>query len=217
MLDRVTVLLVEDHAVVREGTREILARDPDIEVVGEAADGLAAVSMSRDLRPDLLLLDLGLPVLTGIEVIRRVRLLDEPPAVLVLSAYDDTDYVRAALEAGATGYLPKTTHGKDLLATIHAVARGEVVLDPEIARRVLAWPPSGAVGALSERELNVLQQAATGARTKEIAADLGLSVRTVESHLTSIFNKLRVDTRAEAIAKASARGLLRTDTGSPGR
>ena len=211
MQDRVTVLLAEDHAVVREGTREMIGRDAGILVVGEAADGLEAVALAGQLHPGLVLLDLGLPVLGGIEVTRSVRALPDPPVVLVLSAYDDTDYVRAALDAGAGGYLPKTAHAKDVIAAIHAVARGEIVLDPAIARRLLAAPVARPDGSLSDRELLVLERVATGARTKEIAAGLGVSVRTIEGLLTGIFIKLGVTSRTEAIARATASGLLHAD------
>lgn len=217
MQDRVTVLLAEDHAVVREGTREMLDRDPDILVVGEAADGLEAVTLAAQLRPTLVLLDLGLPVLNGVDVTRKIRAMPDPPVVLVLSAYDDTDYVRAALDAGAGGYLPKTAHAKDVIAAIHAVARGEIVLDPAIARRLLATPLVRPDGSLTDRERLVLERVASGARTKEIAAGLGLSVRTIEGLLTSIFGKLGVASRTEAVARATASGLLHGDGVPPNR
>lgn len=217
MQDRVTVLLAEDHAVVREGTREMLDRDPDILVVGEAADGLEAVTLAAQLRPTLVLLDLGLPVLNGVDVTRKIRAMPDPPVVLVLSAYDDTDYVRAALDAGAGGYLPKTAHAKDVIAAIHAVARGEIVLDPAIARRLLARPVVRPDGSLTDRERLVLERVASGARTKEIAAGLGLSVRTIEGLLTSIFGKLGVASRTEAVARATASGLLHGDGVPPNR
>lgn len=209
----VSVLLAEDHAVVREGTREMLTREPGIRVVGEVRDGLSAVSQATALRPDVLLLDLGLPELNGIEVTRRVRELPDPPAVLVLSAYDDMDYVRAALEAGAGGYLLKTAHTRDVVAAIGAVARGEIVLDPGIARQLLGAPTATREPVLSGREIEVLRAAARGLRTREIATELGTSTRTVESHLTGIFNKLGVGNRTEAVMVAAARGWLAVEEG----
>jgi len=209
-VERLRVLLAEDHAVVREGTREILERDETISVVGEAADGAAAVDLARELAPDLVLLDLGLPVLNGIEVTRRIRGREGAPRVLMLSAYDDEDYVLAAVDAGASGYLLKTASSRDVIAAIHAVASGEVVLHATVARRLLAR--AGAGGRphqpLSEREMSVLRLAARGSHNKEIAGILSLSTRTVEGHFTSIFNKLGVSSRTEAIVHAASRGWL---------
>jgi two-component system, NarL family, response regulator LiaR len=208
-MNRLRVLLAEDHAVVREGTREILERDATIAVVAEASDGLSAVTMAEDLSPDVVLLDLGLPVLNGIEATRRIRALPNPPRVLILSAYDDEDYVHAALAAGAGGYLLKTAHGREVRAGLHAVADGEIVLHPDVAQRVLGRP-RGAPGAsvLSPRELEVLRLAARGDRTRDIADAMGISVRTVEWHITSIFNKLGVSSRTEAVMHAASHGWI---------
>lgn len=207
---RLRVLLAEDHAVVREGTRQILEREPTIAVVGEAPDGPQAVSLTVELAPDVLLLDLGLPVLNGIEVTQRVRGLERPPHVLLLSAYDDEDYVLAAIEAGASGYLLKTAHADDVIAALHAVARGELVLHPAVARKVLSRDRSSTSRQpLSERELEVLKLAAAGMRNREIGGTLGVSTRTVEGHLTAVFNKLGVSSRTEAIVQAASRGWLR--------
>lgn len=209
-MERVTVLLAEDHTVVREGTREMLERDPDISVIGEAADGATAIALAAELEPDVVLLDLGLPILNGIQAARRIRDLPRPPRVLMLSAYDDDDYVLAAIEAGASGYLLKTAHLKDVVAAIRAVALGEVVLHPGIARRLIVREshPGPGSDVLSARELQILRHAARGARTKEIAQLLSLSSRTVEAHFTSIFNKLGVSSRSEAILHAASRGWL---------
>jgi NarL family two-component system response regulator LiaR len=208
-MDTVRVLLAEDHAVVREGTREILEREPGIQVVGEAEDGLAAVALARELTPDVVLLDVGLPVLNGIEATRRIRAEPNPPRVLILSAYDDLDYVSAALHAGAGGYMLKTARGRDVAAAVVAVARGEIVLHPAVARQILRGngiPPDGHLLTLREHE--VLRLAARGQRTKDIARELSVSARTVEGHLTSIFNKLGVSTRTEAILHAASRGWI---------
>lgn len=210
MSDRITLLLVEDHALVREGTREILERDPSLSVLGEAEDGATAIALAEELRPDIVLVDLDLPILNGIEVIRRIRARPDGPLALVLSAYDDEDYVMAALSAGATGYLLKTAHAEELTAAIHAAARGETVLQGSVGRALVTRMRS-AVGqhdVLSDRELEVLRLAAQGARTKQIAARLEVSSRTVEGHLTSIFNKLGVSSRTEAIMYAAARGWV---------
>lgn len=216
-MDRVTVLLAEDHALVREGTREMLERDPGISVVGEAADGAAAVALAKELSPDVVLLDLGLPVLNGIEATRRIRALQRAPRVLMLSAYDDEDYVVAAVDAGANGYILKTAHMKDVIAAIHAVALGQVVLHPGIARKLIGrlGDRGGTHDVLSAREMQVLRLAARGTRTREIGELMSVSTRTVEAHLTSIFNKLGVSSRTEAILHAAARGWLALDREPP--
>ena len=213
-LEPVTVVVAEDHAVVREGTRQMLENDDLISVVGEAVDGPSAVAQSLELAPDVLLLDMSLPVLNGIEVTRRVLEQTKPPKVLILSAYDDTDYVTAALDAGAGGYLLKTAGSQEVIAAILSVARGEVVLHPAVARKALDRHAGGGPGgALSDREIEVLRLAARGERTKEIAAELSVSTRTVESHFTSIYNKLGVTNRTEAVLYAAAHGWVSTEHG----
>lgn len=207
---RLRVLLAEDHAVVREGTREILAHDARIEVVGEAADGPGTLALAAATRPDLVLLDLSLPGLNGIEVTRRLRALQDPPGVLLLSAYDDIGYVIAATQAGAGGYLLKTAYAAHVIAAIHAVVEGEVVLDPvlarELARRAAGQRTNAAV--LTASELEILRLGACGLRNREIARELAMSVRTVEAHLTNVYNKLGVAGRTEAILHAVSRGWL---------
>jgi NarL family two-component system response regulator LiaR len=205
---RVRVLLAEDHAVVREGTRKILEADATLAVVGEADDGGLAVDMARDLEPHVVLLDMAMPVLNGVEATRRIRALQPPPAVLLLSAYDDVGYAHAALQAGASGYLLKTARAADVIAAIHSVAQGDVVLDPGIARKLVGSSDREGNKDLSPREMQVLRFAARGNRNRDIAAELGVSTRTVEGHLTSIFNKLGVSSRTEAIVQAAAQGLL---------
>jgi len=207
--EHIRLLLVEDHALVREGTREILERDPRLRVVGEAEDGPAALALVDELQPDIVLVDLDLPILNGIEVIRRIRARPNGPLAIVLSAYDDEDYVMAALSAGATGYLLKTAHADELISAIHAAAGGETVLQGSVGRTLLTRAQGpGQHEVLTERELEVLRLAAQGARTKQIAAQLMVSSRTVEGHLTSIFNKFGVSGRTEAIMYATARGWI---------
>lgn len=208
--EHIRLLLVEDHALVREGTREIIERDPLLRVLGEAEDGPSALALVDELRPDMVLVDLDLPIINGIEVIRRIRSKPDGPLAIVLSAYDDEDYVMAALAAGATGYLLKTAHADELISAIHAAARGETVLQGSVGRTLLAraQSPGGQHDVLTERELEILRLAAHGARTKQIAAQLMVSSRTVEAHLTSVFNKLGVSSRTEAIMYAAAHGWI---------
>lgn len=213
----VRVLLAEDHAVVREGTRQIVEADPAIEVVGEAADGAEVVTLAARLEPDVVLLDVHMPVLNGIEATRRI--VAETPAarILILSAYDEEDYVSAALDAGASGYLLKSAHGHEVVAAIHAVSEGQVVMDARVAQRALHRRDHPAADEPTPRELEVLRLAARGLRTKDIAAELGTSPRTIEAHLTSIFNRFGVTTRTEAVMYAASRRWIgngeATDTG----
>ena len=216
-MQMVRVLLAEDHAVVREGTRQILDADNAIEVIGEAADGAEVVAMAARLRPDVVLLDLHMPVINGIEATRRM-IADAPDArILVLSAYDEEDYVEAALDAGARGYLLKSAHGHEVVAAIRAVAEGQVVMDARLARRALRRRDDPAADVPTARELEVLRLAARGLRTRDIAAELGMSPRTIEAHFTSIFNRFGVTTRTEAVMHAAARRWIRHvgETGAP--
>ncbi len=209
------VLLAEDHAVVREGTRQILERDPGLEVVGEAADGAEVVELAERVHPDVVLMDLGLPGLNGIEATRRIMARTAPPKVLILSAYDDQDYVVAAIEAGAAGYLLKSAHASEVIAAIHAVVGGQFVLHPALARHLVAPRPgtADARDSLTPREVEVLRLAARGGRTRDIAAALSVSMRTVEGTFTNIFNKLGVMTRTEAIVYAASRGWISLEHG----
>lgn len=209
----VRVVIAEDHAVVREGTRQIVASDPRIDVVGEAEDGQAALDLVNELRPDVLILDLHLPAVTGIEVARRLQESRSPTRILVLSAYDDDDYVFAAMDAGASGYLLKTAHGEEVIDAIHAISAGDVVLQGVIAAKFVRGRASERHRqphdmGLTERELEILSLAAIGLRNKEIADRLFLSLRTVEGHLSHVFNKLGVASRTEAIIHAAAFGWL---------
>lgn len=208
----VRVLIADDHLVVREGTRKILERDPGLAVVGETADGHAVLAQAQRLAPDVVLMDLSLPGITGIEATRRLRSSPGAPRVLILSVHDEEDYVVAAIEAGAAGYLSKDADAAELIAAIHAVADGAMVFHPQVATHLLARsrraePPPD----LSRRELEILRLAADGKRSHEIARDLSVSLRTVEAGLSSVYAKLGVSSRAEAVATAIARGWIHLD------
>ena len=213
-MNKIKILLAEDHVIVREGTRELVQREPDMEVVAEADDGEEAVQLAGNLQPDVVIMDIALPKLNGIEATKQIKALYPATAVLILTAYDNDQYIFALLEAGAAGYLLKTVRGHELIDAIRAVSVGESVLHPKIARKVLsrfmplATKPSEerVTELLSERELEVLKLAAKGMSNKDIAEQLFLSVRTVQSHLANIFTKLDVGSRTEAILCGLRRG-----------
>lgn len=215
----ISVMLADDHPIVRKGTRELLEPHADLRVVGEANDGREAVELARRLKPDVILMDVSMPELNGIEATREIKALVPGTAILVLSSYDDDAYVFALLEAGAAGYLLKNAREDELVGAVRAVASGESVLHPAVARKVLSRFSSGATGGqsganaareegLSPRELEVLRIAATGSTNKEIARDLEISPRTVQVHLANIFSKLGVGSRTEAVLYAIKRGWI---------
>jgi DNA-binding NarL/FixJ family response regulator len=209
MTELIRVVLAEDHAVVREGTAELLERAGGFRVVGQAADGIEAVRLVTALRPDVLVIDLAMPGLDGLEATRRSRAISPRTAVLALTAHEEEPYVRAMLEAGASGYLSKAARGHELVAAVRAVAAGETVLSPRVAGQVLRRADAGAGSVLTARELDMLRAAARGLGNKQIASELGVSPRTVQTHLRRVFAKLAVSSRTEAVLEAMRRGWVR--------
>jgi DNA-binding NarL/FixJ family response regulator len=206
---RINILLVEDHKIVREGTRQLLEQSADMQVVGEAADGLEAVRLAAEIQPDVIVMDVRLPRLNGIEATRTITARFPAIKVLILSAYDDDSYVFPLLDAGASGYLLKNSSGAELAEAIRLVYAGQIALSPRISAKVVnhlggrqAYRTNDMVEGLTEREMSVLRAAAHGQANKMIAANLGISAQTVQVHLRNIFGKMGVNSRSEAVARA---------------
>ncbi len=211
----ITLLLADDHKIVREGTRQLLEQYPDFEIVGEAADGAEAVQLAGELRPDVVIMDVRLPVLSGMEATRRITSRYPKVRVVVLSAYDGDEYVFPLLEAGASGYLFKTSSGSELADAIRAIHSNGTVLAPRIMARVIGHlagrNPHGlqeTAEHLTGREMDVLRAAAAGRSNKEVAQALNISPQTVQVHLRNIFGKLSVNSRSAAIAYAISHGWI---------
>lgn len=210
----IRILLADDHALVREGTRRLLETESDVEVVAEAASGEEAIEAARRLHPDIAIIDIAMPGIGGIEATRAIKIHCPGTAVLILSAYDDEPYLMALIDAGAAGFLLKSVHGQELIKAVRAVARGESVLQPWLAEKAMRRLSARSDNAdrstekLSEREFDVLRLAARGLPNKEIAMRLGLSVRTVHSHLANIFLKMQVGSRTEAVLLALRQGMI---------
>ncbi len=211
MPEVIRVLVVDDHALHRDGARGILGQHVDIDVVGDADSGEAALAMIDQVLPQVVLMDIRLPGMNGIETTRQIRSRYPSVRVLMVSAYDNDEYVRGALEAGAAGYLCKTAPGRELAAAIRAVASGSSVVEPVVLARLFAVHSRSARGEawLSDREQAVLDLLAQGLANKQVAAQLHISPRTVERHCESIYAKLAVHSRTEAVVSAFASGLLR--------
>jgi len=215
-MEKIRIIIADDHAVVREGTRTLLEREDDMEVVGEAEDGKEAVNLIEKLKPDVAILDISMPKLNGIEVTRQIKPRFPSIAILILTSYDNDEYVFALLEAGAAGYLLKDVHGHEIVDAVRSVYSGESVLHPSIARKVIQRAIVGSVKAkegksdleLSDREKEVLKLAARGMTNKDIAENLCISIRTVQGHINSIFHKLGVGSRTEAIFQSVKKGWL---------
>lgn len=245
---KIRVLLCDDHALVREGTRRLLEGEPDIEVVGEASDGFEAIELVGKLSPDVIAMDVSMPRMNGIEATRRVKEKFPDIFILALTAYDDFAYVSRLIENGASGYILKSVRSEELVQAIRATALGECILHPDIARKVFAriarrsghqaedrgataqaeGSQSGARrddeehcetdvsqlpgrGLLTPRETHILKLAAKGMSNKEIGFELGVSPRTVQSHLSSVFDKLGVSSRTQAVVAALKKGIIKRE------
>jgi DNA-binding NarL/FixJ family response regulator len=217
-IHHIRILLADDHALLRQGTAELLRRQPDLIVVGEAGDGQRAVELAEALKPDLVIMDVRMPNMSGIEATRIIRHSMPSVRVLVLTAHDDLQYVFSLLQAGASGYLLKTAPIGDLVAAIHRIYMGETSFDPAIAQKIVlhqSAPTERAPGSepvileeLTARELTVLQFLARGLSNQAIAEALSISDRTVQAHLTRLFSKMNVSSRLEAVLVAIRLGWL---------
>jgi len=218
MPEKVRVVIADDHPIVRSGLRLMLGMEEGIELVGEAADGVAAIHLIGSLQPDVVLMDLRMPAMDGLEAIERIRAEWPHIAIIVLTTYDEDDLMLRSLQAGVRGYLLKESTLDTVLQAIESAARGEMLLQPEVMKRILdhatrriappLHPQENSDFNLTAREREVLAGIASGERSKEVAARLGITRRTVESYLNSIYTKLNVDSRAAAVAIAIERGLL---------
>ena len=215
MTDTIRVLVADDHTIVRSGVRLLLQAEPDIEVVGEAVDGAQAVALAEEFQPDVVLMDIAMPVMNGMEATRRIKARRPETGVLVLTMHRSDEYFFEVLKAGANGYVLKGADTSDLINAIRTVARGEVFLYPTVAKQLLqdylsrlAGPAAFGDPALTEREKVILRLLAEGYTNKEIAEKLVVSPSTIHSHRTNLMRKLNLDTRHDLIRYARQRGLI---------
>jgi DNA-binding NarL/FixJ family response regulator len=213
-VEAIKILIADDHPVVREGLISMLSREGDFNVIGEAKDGVEAVNKSRELSPDVVLMDLRMPEMDGVAAMRQIRSTMPNIKFIILTTYSDDDYIFSGIEAGARAYLLKDAPREELFKAIRSVYRGESLIQPVVASKLLdrfsqlsRRTPSGE--ELSERELEVLCLMAKGAANKEISAKLNIAQSTVKTHITNIFQKLGVNDRTEAVTQALKKGLIR--------
>jgi len=213
-VEAIKILIADDHPVVREGLISMLSREGDFKVIGEAKDGVEAVNKAKELSPDVVLMDLRMPEMDGVEAIRQIRPTMPDIKFIILTTYSDDDYIFSGIEAGARAYLLKDAPREDLFKAIRSVYRGESLIQPVVASKLLdrfsqlsRRTPSGE--ELSGRELEVLCLMAKGAANKEISAELNIAQSTVKTHITNIFQKLGVNDRTEAVTQALKKGIIR--------
>jgi len=216
-MKRITVLLAEDHTIVREGFRKMLELENDLEVAGEAQDGRQAVALAKKLRPAVVLMDIAMPLLNGLEATRQVLKAVPATKVLILSAHSDDAYVQSAIESGAVGFLLKQTSAHDVCRAIREVQKGKTFFTPSISRRLDHLHPQGPGGAghvnkngaqLTSREMEVLQLIAEGKANKETASELGISIKTVEKHRENLMAKLSIHDTAGLTRYAIGAGII---------
>jgi NarL family two-component system response regulator LiaR len=213
------ILIADDHAMLREGMRNLLEEEKDFELVGEAADGEEAVRLAGELKPDIVIMDIVMPKLSGLEATKQIKQVSPVTAILILSAYSDIRYIIGLLEVGACGYLLKNSPGKDVVKAIREIRSGESVLDPEVTRKLVQRLASlsktqderEASGQLTTREMEILKWASRGLSNKEMSEKLFISLRTVKAHMTNIFNKLGCSSRTDAIIKGLKQGYINLD------
>jgi len=208
------ILIVDDHLVVREGLKLLIETSDKYAIVGEAENGRMAIDLVEKLKPDVILMDLYMPVMSGLEAIKEMGRTTPGIPIIILTTYNEDQLMMEGIEAGAKGYLLKDTNVENLFESIDSAIRGEALLQPEITERIknyktkLLKDQSKAKVVLTQKELTILQAVARGSTSKEIAYDIGIAERTVKSKLTSIYNKLGVDSRTEAVAVAIQSGIL---------
>lgn len=214
MTEVIRILIADDHPIVREGLATVLNQEEDLKVVGLAENGLEAVAQAREVHPDIILMDLQMPEMDGVEAIHLIKEEDEGIGIIILTTYDADDYIFRGIEAGARGYLLKDSPPGEVLKAIRVVHKGESLIQPRVASRLLdrfsqlaRAPDTG--GVLSPREVEVLQLMAKSTVNKEIATELLIGESTVKTHIVHIFNKLGVKGRTEAVAEAARRGIIR--------
>ena len=213
---KIKILVVDDHAMLREGMRNLLEQESDFELAGEACDGEEAIKMAKEHRPDVIIMDIVMPKLDGVGATQRIKELSPETSILVLTAYSDIRYIIGLLEAGACGYLLKNSPGKEVIRAIRAVRAGESVLDPEVTKKLvqrlatISKVPEEreSNGHLTAREMEILKWASRGMSNKEMSEKLFISLRTVKAHMTNIFNKLGCSSRTDAIIKGLKQGYI---------
>jgi len=218
---KIKVLIADDHQVVREGLSAILRTKEDIEVVGEVKDGSEAVEQARRLKPDVILMDISMPRMNGVDATRQIKREQPEIGIVVLTMYDEEDYIYDLVKAGATGYLLKDSDSSQIVKAIKTVARGESLIHPSIASKILheftfmaqgkGQPVKKRAQELSDREVEVLKFVADGKTNKEIANVLNLSEKTIKNHVRNIFHKLQVYDRTQAAIHGLRKGLIRLD------